>query len=211
MNRRTLLQALAAAGLLHTLPAAAQAAFVPKKGPEGDYVDIVPPQPGGTGGKIEVLEFFSYMCPHCHDFEPRLQPWVKKLPPDVSFQKVPVSFGNPQWVAPARLFLTLRALGLNEKLDAKVFQAIHGQRVNFSDEKVRNDWLAKEGVDVKKFNDTWRSFGVESQMKRADQLTRDYKVPGVPALAVNGRWLLNAGPNVFVTAETLFAQVRAKK
>ncbi|MEC5398521.1 thiol:disulfide interchange protein DsbA/DsbL [Uliginosibacterium sp. H1] len=206
MNRRSLLQTLTAGAALATLPALSQAQ---QKGK--DYVDITPPQPGGTGGNVEVLEFFSFMCPHCHEFEPRLQPWVKKLPPYVSFKRVPVGFGRPDWTALARMYLTLNVMGLNEKLDAKVFEAIHTQRVALHDEKTRNEWLAKQGVDVPKFNDTWRSFGVESQFKRSEQLARDYKVPGVPALAINGRWMVNAGENVFKVSDQLIAQARGSK
>lgn len=179
-----------------------------------DWRPLAPPRPGGVPGKIEVLEFFSYGCPHCHEFDPLLTNWRKTLPADVVFRRVPVSFGRPQWAALGRLYLTLAALGLADKLDPAVFEAIHNQRIALHDEAKRNDWLAKQGVDVTQFNNTWKSFGVESQAKRAEQQSEAFKVAGVPALAIDGRYF--AGGNEGFAAmlrntDALIAMVRKDK
>lgn len=207
MNRRTMIFSMAAASALAFVPAV----FAQKKG--SDYLDIVPPQPAGSKGKVEVVEFFSYNCSFCYDFETFLKPWVAKLPKDVSFRRVPISFGRPEWAASARLNITLNAMGLSEKLDMVVFDAIHRGRVNFNDEKQRNAWVTAQKVDLKKFNDTWRSFAVDSQFKRSEQMARDYKVLGVPSLAINGRYLVNAGERGagLRHADKFIAQIRSGK
>ena len=207
MNRRTLIFSMAAASALAFVPAV----FAQKKGT--DYLEIVPPQPAGTNDKVEVVEFFSYNCPHCYDFEPYLKPWIARLPKDVSFRRVPVGFGRPEWAASARLNLTLNALGLTEKLDPVVFDSIHKGRVNFNDEKQRNAWVTAQKIDLKKFNDTWNSFGVDAQFKRSEQMARDYKVMGVPSLAINGRYLVNAGEQGagLRHADKFIAQIRGGK
>ena len=207
MNRRNLLCSLAAVAAL----AFSSAGFAQTKGK--DYVDIVPPQPAGSNGAVEVLEFFSYNCPHCKDFEPFLKPWAAPLPKNVTFRRVPVGFGRPEWNATARLNITLTALGMAEQLDPLVFVAIHNDRVNFGDEAQRNAWVSKQGIELKRFNDTWASFAVDSQVKRAEQMARDYKVMGVPSLAINGRYLVSAGEKGagLKVADKFIAQIRAGK
>lgn len=210
MDRRTSLKYLATGLALAATPLASLAALQAER----DYTLITPPQPGGVNGQIEVLEFFSYGCPHCHEFDPLLTNWRKTLPADVVFRRVPVSFGRPQWAALGRLYLTLAALGLADKLDPAVFEAIHNQRIALHDEAKRNDWLAKQGVDVTQFNNTWKSFGVESQAKRAEQQSEAFKVAGVPALAIDGRYF--AGGNEGFAAmlrntDALIAMVRKDK
>lgn len=210
MDRRTSLKYLAVGFALAGTPLASLAALEAGR----DFTLVSPPQPGGVNGQIEVLEFFSYGCPHCHEFDPLLTNWRKTLPADVVFRRVPVSFGRPQWAALGRLYLTLAALGLADKLDPAVFEAIHNQRVPLHDEAKRNEWLAKQGVDVAKFNNTWKSFGVESQAKRAEQQSEAFKVAGVPALAIDGRYFAggNEGfPALLRNTDELIALVRKDK
>ena len=170
MNRRNTLKLFAGAALV------CATGLVNAQGPA--FTTLNPAQPGGTNGQIEVIEFFSYACPHCYNFDPLLAKWRAGQKKDIVFQRVPVSFGRPEWAALGRLNITLNAMGLSDKLDPKVFDAYHKDRVKLEDEKTRNDWLAKQGVDVKKFNDTWRSFGVDSLAKRAEMLSASYKVQG---------------------------------
>ena len=138
-----LLQLAAAILVALSLPAMAQTA-APQEGRE--YVRLKNAIPVETGNKIEVIEFFSYGCPHCGEFEPLLHDWVKKLPPDVQFRRVPVSF-QPKWVPLAKEYYTLEALGEDSRLSPEVFVAIHSKGVKLEDEKTFFDWAASHGLD----------------------------------------------------------------
>ena len=138
-------------------------------------------------GKIEVVEFFWYSCPHCNAFEPTLSAWVKQLPKDVAFRRVPVAF-NASFVPQQRLFYTLEAMGLVEKMHAKVFAAIHVEKLKLATGEAIAEWIGKNGVDGAKFLAEYNSFGVATKTQRASQLQNAYKVEGVPALGVGGRY-----------------------
>lgn len=175
-----------------------------------DYQLVKPPQPGGQNGQIEVIEFFSYGCPHCAEFDPMLAKWRAEQAKDVVFRRIPVSFGHAQWDTLGRVYLTLNAMGLSDKLDSQVFHAIHGERIQLDQEKARNEWLTKQGVDVRKFNDTMRSFSVNAMAKRADQQAETYKIMAVPTMVVNGKYMVEGGdPRSLVTVSKLLAQERA--
>ena len=208
LDRRTFVAAVlaAAATLTTALPAAAQTAGK-------DYTPIVPAQPTEDAAKIEVIEFFSYGCPHCSDFHPLLSAWIAKQPADVVVRKVPISFGRAAWANAARLFYALEATGDLGRLDAEVFKAIHGDRVNLFEENAIKDWVGKKGVDAKKFGDTFASFGVGSKVKRGDQLAQAYKIQGVPALAVEGKYLVGGKDfnEALAIADKLIAKARAEK
>lgn len=152
-----------------------------------DYVVISPVQPAETAGKIEITEFFSYMCPHCAHFEPALAKWVKALPKDVSFRRVPVIF-RPQWEPLAKLYYTLEALGELERLHVAVFSAVHSERLNLTTDAAVADWAARKGIDPRKFADVYSSFAVQSKAMRAKQQTASHGISGVPALVVGGKY-----------------------
>ena len=164
----------------------AQGARVPDPGI--DYRDVTPPQPTESGSKIEVLEFFWYGCPHCYAFEPALNAWTKKLPADVTFRRVHAQF-NPQWTQHAKLFYTLDALGEIERLHRKCFDTIHGEKRDLLKDADMLEWAAQNGVDKTKFSDAFKSFGVAGKLQRAKQVVANYKIDGVPSLAVNGKFL----------------------
>lgn len=170
--------------MLATLPARAQLAV------GRDYVPIVPAQLTDNPAKIEVLEFFSYGCPHCSEFHPIVSKWSSALPADVVFKRVPVSFGRPQWATLAKLFYALEASGDLTRLDAAVFDALHKKGARLYDDKSAIDWVTAQGIDGKKFADAYNSFGVISKVKRADQMAQSYKIQGVPAMAVDGKYLV---------------------
>ncbi|HOL63860.1 MAG TPA: thiol:disulfide interchange protein DsbA/DsbL [Accumulibacter sp.] len=155
-----------------------------------DYVPIVPAQQTDNAGKIEVLEFFSYGCPHCNDFNPIIGKWSSALPGDVVFKRVPVTFGRPQWASLAKLYYALEATGDLARLDGMIFNALHKSGDRLYDEQSITDWVAAHGVDKKKFSETYQSFGVNSKVKRADQMVQAYKVSGVPAMTVDGKYLV---------------------
>ena len=156
------------------------------------YGEISPPQPvEAKPGKIEVVEFFWYGCPHCYNLEPYIEAWLKKLPPDVEFRRVPAVF-NQRWGHDAAIYYTLEAMGLVEKLHRPLFDAIHKDNLRTDNEAAMTEWLQKRGVDPKKFMDTMKSFGVQSKTRRATQQTVAYKIDGTPAMAVQGRYTVSA-------------------
>ena len=156
------------------------------------YTELKPPQPIDTDGKkIEVVEFFWYGCPHCYNLEPLLETWVKKLPPDVQFRRIPAVF-NDRWALDAAIFYTFEALGVLDKLHRPFFDAIHRDHLRSENQAAMSEWLTKNGVDPKKFSETFKSFGVQSKTKRAAQLSVAYKIDGTPAMAVQGRYTVSA-------------------
>jgi thiol:disulfide interchange protein DsbA len=166
-------------------------------------------------GKIEVVEFFWYSCPHCNAFEPELAAWLKKLPKDVAFRRAPVAFRD-DFVPQQRLYYALEAMGLVEKLHAKVFAAIHVERLDLAKPPAILDWVAKQGVDRAKFTEQFSSFSVATKASRAQQLQNAYKVEGVPALGVAGRFytdgsLAKSMGNALKVVESLVAGVRSGK
>ena len=149
-----------------------------------DYVPVDPVQTTDTPAKIEVIEFFSYGCPHCSDFHPVLGKWTAKLPSDVVLKRVPIAFGRTQWLNLAKLYHALELTGDLARVDALVFQAIHEKNVRLGDDSSIISWVGTQGVDAKKFADAYNSFGVVSKAKRGDQLAQIYKISGVPAQAM---------------------------
>jgi len=160
-----------------------------------DFAEIKPALQVDNPAKIEIVEFFSYACPHCNDLNPIVKKWAAKLPADVAFKRIPVSFNSPFYQLMAKLYYTLDALGEMEKLDTAVFDAIHVKGLKLIDEKSIQEWAVAQGIDAKKFSDAFKSFSADSNVKRADQLSRAAKIPGVPALVVDGRYLV-VGKNV---------------
>ena len=138
-------------------------------------------------GKIEVVEFFSYGCPHCYSFEPLLEPWVKKLPADVAFRRVPAAF-NASWEGLAKIFYALEATGQLEALHKRVFAAIHVQRQRLDKEADIAAFVKSAGGDDAKFLDAYKSFGVATKLRQGKQLAEAYKIDGVPTLGIHGRW-----------------------
>lgn len=177
-----------------------------------EYTLVSPAQPTETGKNIEVLEFFSYACPHCHDLEPVLNPWAKKLPGDVTFRRLPAVFSD-KWMIFTRIFYAAEAMGVLDKLHPAIFNATHVQRIDLTNEKTLQEWVGKQGVDGKKFAEIYASFTVMSKAQRAKQLTRAYGITGVPAIVVEGKYLTSAsqtGGNdqLLTTLDELIRKVR---
>jgi thiol:disulfide interchange protein DsbA len=174
------------------------------------YTELKPPQPTEAGGKIEVVEFFWYGCIHCYNLEPALEGWLKKLPPDAQFRRVPAVF-NPRWEHDARIFYAFEALKLLDKLHRPFFDAIHQDRLRTDDPKALAQWLQKQGVDAQKFSDVMRSFSVHSKTQRAKLMTAGYKIDGTPAIAVDGRYTVSAGEGMLETVSQLIGQARKQR
>jgi len=188
-------------------------AFVPGALAQQPYTEVVPPVATAAKGKVEVVEFFWYECPHCYDLEPALSKWVAALPKDVEFVRVPATF-NERWNVSARVFYTLEAMRLLPKLHGALFNAIHEGGLRITDERQRADWLRRQGVDEAKFQATFSSPAVESRLKRADALVAAAKIEGVPTLMIDGRYLVSAGGSIktneqmLEVADSLIAQRR---
>ncbi|MBS1140801.1 MAG: Twin-arginine translocation pathway signal [Proteobacteria bacterium] len=192
---------------------AALAVAMPSFAQNAPYTPITPPQPTEDAAKIEVLEFFSYGCPHCADFNPLLTAWVAKQQGDVVVKKVPITFGRAAWANIAKLYYALEITGDLHRLETDIFRAIHTERQNLFEEKALTEWVVKKGVDAKKFGETFNSFGVMSKVKRGDQMAQAYKITGVPALAVEGKFLVGGKDfnETLAIADSLIAKARSEK
>jgi len=150
------------------------------------FVNVNPPQPTEPG-KIEVLEFFAYTCPHCAVLEPLVAKWKVDLPSDVVFRSVPVAFN--QNMKPFQYFYySLEAVGRLD-LHPKFFVAIHQEKKRLFSQEAMIDWAVDQGVDRSKFTAAMSSFGVNSKATRADQLAKGYGIQGTPSIAVGGRFV----------------------
>lgn len=204
---RAFLHALwaALAALLCTATLQAQAQTAPQAG--RDYERLPMAQPTDSPGKIEVIEFFAYWCPHCNDFDPVLNEWIKRQGPDVVVRHVPIAFNDAQ--APLqRIYYVLDALGKEPELRAKVFAAIHidNDPLNTPDEQAT--FAAKNGIDRKKYLDLYNSFSIQARVTRASQMAQAYGVDSVPTLAVDGKYTLGGRPNTLAVLDQLVAMER---
>lgn len=207
MSLRNALALAATTLALAAFPAIAQ---------QSAYATLNPAQPTEGGGKIEVIEFFWYGCPHCYSLEPAVASWLKNAPKDVVFKRVP-AVPNDAWGETAKMFYTLEAMGQLDKYHLKVFDAMHqGEKLNLGNKKIREEWLAKNGIDVAKYNEMEKSFSVATKMQRAKQLTASYKVDSVPRLVVNGKYYTSAeqaggAQNMFPIVDQLIGMTRKEK
>lgn len=206
------LGAAAGASLVQT-PALAQAK-PPVAGT--DYLVLEKPAPvEAPAGKIEIIEFFWYSCPHCNVFEPALATWIKRAPKDLAVRRVPVAFRD-DFVPQQRLYYALEAMGLVEKLHGRVFTAIHAEKQGLNTAESIAAWVAKQGVDKAKFMEQFNSFAVANKATKGTQLQNAYKVEGVPAIGVAGRFYTDGTfaknmDRALVIAEFLAAEIRKKK
>lgn len=159
----------------------------PEQGTE--YTLIQPPLATASSDKIEVIEFFSYGCPHCFHMAPLLKQWQKtELPANAVLIRVPVSFGRREWGQLVRAYYTLEATGDLERLDEKLFAAIHEQHQQLFDLESLTAWAAQNGIEATKFRSTFTSPEISAKAMQADQLSRDYKINGVPTLTIDGKY-----------------------
>ena len=192
----------------------AQAADVPLVAGE-TYVELSNPVPVAQPGKIEVVELFWYGCPHCYSFEPVINPWAEKLPADVHFVRIPAMFGGP-WDAHGQMFLTLEAMGVENKVHSAVFNAIQKEGKRLTDKNDMADFLATQGVDKDKFLATFDSFAIKGQISKAKELAKKYEVSGVPTMIVDGKYRFDLGTaggpeEALNVADQLIAKERAAK
>ncbi len=180
---------------------------------ESDYVVFDPPRPTENPDKIEVIEFFHYACSHCKNLSKPLAAWIAKQPKDVVVRRVPVTFGKAATVNLARLYYSLEVMGELDRLDLQIFEALHDQRINLTSEPNMFEWLAKKGVNTQKFAALFKSFGIDSKLRRGEQLERDFQISGVPALVIDGKYMPDPAPAVKLLEMTdqLIAKVRTER
>ncbi len=174
---------------------------------------LSPPQPVENDGKIEVLEFFAYGCIHCAHLEPKLEAWAKKQAADVKLKRVPAGRGfEMRGIDNVPLFYTLEAMGLAEKLQQKIFDAVNAENVILGNPATLNKWLEKQGVDPKTYENVQKSFSVQNKITRAYTQAAEYKVSSTPTIVVNGRFAVQqqgSEENFFAAIDKLIREARA--
>ena len=173
--------------------------------------------PTDNKNKIEVMELFWYGCIHCYQMDPILNEWVKKLPKDVYFKRVP-AIPRPEWAPMARAFYAMETLGVSEKLHTSIFDAVHKDKtLNPADEKAILEWVTlKSGLDRKKVEEAFNSFSMNASLNRAAQMFRAAGATGVPSLVIDGKYITSstmAGGNneALKLADDIIANIRKDK
>jgi thiol:disulfide interchange protein DsbA len=190
LTRRDFSSRLLGAGLGGALPPlAARAQGGPVEGV--NYIRLAQPAPTAAAGKIEVIEFFWYECPHCNAFEPALEAWTRHLPDDVAFRRVPVWFREEPFSAQQRLFYALEGMGLVPSVHRKVFAAIHNDHIRLRTPEDIASFALKNGVDPVQLMAAYSSFAVQTKSQQARQTASAYKIDAVPAMGVHGRYYTN--------------------
>jgi thiol:disulfide interchange protein DsbA len=175
-----------------------------------DFLRISPPVPMAPTGKVEVVEFFWYGCPHCNALEPSLEAWVKRLPATVHFERVAATF-SPMHSYHARIYYALELMGKVEAFHTKVFAAMHVQHQRLDKDADVAAFFTAQGLDGQKVVQTMKSFTVEGKLRQAKALAQGYKIDGVPTLGIQGRFTTSAAmtgsePRLYATADMLIAQ-----
>ena len=190
-------------------------ADVPQNGTE--FTQTAQVIPTDNPAKIEVTELFWYGCPHCYALEPQLAAWVKALPKDVKFKRVP-GLPRPDWAPMAKAFYVMESLDLSEKLHSKLFDALHKQKAFLpNDEKATIDWMAKEsGLDRKKIETEFNSFSLNTKLNQAAQIFRASGATGVPSLIIDGKYITSVtmaggSQQVFNVANYIIDNIRKDK
>jgi thiol:disulfide interchange protein DsbA len=155
---------------------------------EDKYSEIKPALPTQTGDKIEVIEIFWYGCPHCYSFEPFLEAWLKTLPDDVEFIRLPGVL-NQAWIPHAKAYYTAEKLDIVEKIHRPFFDAIHKQKQPLNTEQQIMAFFVGHGVTAEDFNRVYNSKEIDTKIRQAYFAARDYKITGVPSVVVNGKYL----------------------
>ena len=154
---------------------------------DGKYQRLATPQPTSDPDKIEVVEIFWYGCPHCNNFQPYLHPWLKKLPDDVAFTRMPAIF-RPDWEIHARAYYISHALGTLDKTHTQLFAAIHQQGQPLNTQEALRKFFVNQGVPEQDFDKLYDSFGVDSGLRRSKVMGARYELRSVPAIIVNGKY-----------------------
>ena len=158
---------------------------------EGKHYKRVDQPQAVEGDKIEVIEFFWYGCPHCYSFEPYVKKWNEGKPGNVEFVRIPATF-QPLWILHARAYYALQMLDVGEKIHPRFFSEIHNKKNYLKTVDALTTFVEEQGVNRSEFVDALNSFAVETKVRKAQKLVDDYKLSGVPAVTVNGKYLISA-------------------
>ncbi len=180
---------------------------------EEGYNTISPAQPTQTGDKIEVLEVFWYACSHCYDFEPYLHEWLPNIAEDVTFRRMPGIF-NKNWIPHAKAFYTAEKMGILDKIHTPLFNAIHREKKKIHDDAAMKKFFVAQGVDKKEFLKIYESEEIDTKAKQAFVMGQRYKLTGVPAIIVNGKYMVSGSTagsfeNVLKITDSLVDKERA--
>jgi len=154
-----------------------------------EYIELSPPRPTDDPSKVEVIEFFWYGCPHCYRFEPFIAAWVKEKPDNVVFKRQPVIFRDG-WAQHARAYFTAEVLGVVDKTHQDFFDAMHKERKSMTNEDELAEFFSRHGVDKETFSNAFHSFSVDMKVRQAESVAAEYMISGVPAIVVNGKYLI---------------------
>ena len=157
---------------------------------ENGYITISPPQPTRSGDKIEVIEVFWYACPHCFDFEPHISKWLESKPNDVEFSRMPAIF-RKSWIPHAKAYFTADKLNVLDSIHTPLFDALHKRKKNIHDDDSIKKFFVKHGVDRNIFKKVYESDEVQDKVKRAFIMGQRYKLMGVPAVIINGKYMVS--------------------
>lgn len=181
-----------------------------------DFTRVELAQPTTDPKKVVVTEFFSYQCPHCYSFAKPFEAWTRSQPADVLVERVPVGLGRPAWETAARSYLVFTAMKTGPRMDDAFFDAIHRQKLRLDTEKAVTQWVATQQLDAKQFAALYKSFALDSQYKSGEALARTLKVPSIPAVVIDGRYLVaiedrGSFQSQFAVVNELVARARREK
>jgi len=151
---------------------------------------LIAPQPVESGDRIEVIDFFWYGCPACNAFQPELEAWVRRMPPDVALRRVPAILRD-SWAQHAHIYYALEQLKEVERLHLKVYYSYHVEKLHMSKPEVMVEWAAANGIDRKRWLDAYNSPAIDVKVERAKELSAVYTVEVTPTLVVDGRYLVS--------------------
>lgn len=156
-----------------------------------EYEVLAQPQKVENSEKIQVIEFFSYACPHCYNLEPSVNKWLKNKPDNIEFIQVPAIF-NAQWEAFAKIYFAAEVLGVVDKVHPIIFEAIHGKGKKIKKLDDLKAIFTANGISSDDFDNTLNSFSVDSKIRSAKIMTQKYAVKSVPLVIVNGKYKTNS-------------------
>lgn len=157
---------------------------------EGVQYQRITQQATDSGNKVEVLEFFWYGCPHCNAFDPILEKWIENKPSNTEFKRVPAVF-RPEWKVHARTYYALQVMGAGEKYHGKIFKEMHKNKKRLDTLDAMTDFLVKQGVNKDEYTSAYNSFSVDNMVRKAIKQLQGYKISGVPAMAVAGKYVVS--------------------
>ena len=156
---------------------------------EGDHYMRLAKKIPTAEGKVEVIEFFSYGCPHCKDFDPYIKKWRSQAQSDVKVTIIPVTFGRQSWRYLAQAFYAMEMMENPGKGHAAIFRAIHEQGRPHGTPEQLGDIAAAAGIDRQAFLDAMSSFAVDSKVRAGEQILKSYQITSVPTVAVDGLYI----------------------